>query len=201
MKTTHQRLGILITSAILFFSIQLLAESKNSAAETPHRIDAAQFDSANRLVRPANIDEWIFLGATVGHGYPEEGGKKFSAENPGAIQVIQMEPAAYGYLKEHKKYADGTMISLSFYNTQEQPSPAVEGVVQKDLMNFEIHIIDKKMYKDTRAFFLYETGSDVANMIPEGNVCVTCHNKEAHFDGTFTQFYPVIRDEILGRKE
>ena len=149
------------------------------------------------LIRPVNIDEWIFLGASVGHGYPAEGVTGgFSTANPGKIQIVQMEPSAYQYFKSRGHYADGTMLSLSFYNVLEDPIPAVDGIVQGNLDTFEIHLLDKKRFKDERAFYLYSANEVKASMIPEGNNCVVCHNNEAHFDGTFSDFYPVIRDNI-----
>lgn len=163
------------------------------------RLNVAKFSKDGSLVRPRNIDMWVFLGASVGHGYPAEGGgSQFSMNNPGQIQVIQMEPVAYEYFKKWGHYADGTMLSLSFYNTQEAPQPAVDGVVQGSLNTFEIHLLDKQNLKDKRAFYLYAAGEEIAPMIPEGNDCVDCHNTEAHYDGTFSNFYPIVRDEILG---
>jgi len=94
------------------------------------RIDAAEFNSVDQLQRPANLDEWIFVGAIVGHGYPNGDARHFSAASPGRIQVVQMEPRAYRYLQQHGEYADGTMLALSFYATQENPAPVVDGVVQ-----------------------------------------------------------------------
>ncbi|WP_308375580.1 cytochrome P460 family protein [Microbulbifer sp. RZ01] len=149
------------------------------------------------MIRPGNIDQWIFLGATVGHGYPDGESRSFSLNSPGMIQIVQMEPGAYRYLKQHGNYADGTMLSLSFYNTQEKPSPAVDGVVQKDLASFEIHILDREKYSDKRAFFLFQNGDNTAGMIPKGNACIDCHEKDAEYDGTFVQFYPVLRDRLL----
>lgn len=160
----------------------------------PERIEIAQFDNNDRLVRPGNIDEWIFLGANVGHGYPGEDAKEFNQNNPGRIQIIQMEPDAYQFFKEHKYFVDGTMLSLSFYNPLINPSPDIDGLAQGVLDTFEIHLIDKSRYDETRAFFIYETGDETASMVPAGNRCVTCHEGEGDYDGTFSQFYPVIRD-------
>ena len=183
----------------LFFycTFLLLLSSAYGEVENRERISVAEFTDEGSLVRPANIDEWIFLGASVGHGYPAEGGTgRFSTANPGKIQIVQIEPSAYQYFKNRGHYADGTMLSLSFYNVLEDPLPAVDGIVQGNLDTFEIHLLDKKRFKDERAFYLYSDNEVKAPMIPEGNNCVICHNNEAHFDGTFSDFYPVIRDNI-----
>lgn len=189
-----------LISFIFLFSFSFSSPAF-AEAEKNKRINVADFTEDGLLVRPINTDEWIFLGASVGHGYPAEGGgSRFSVSNPGQIQVIQMEPTAYEYFKEWGHYADGTMLSLSFYQTMKAPEPAVDGVVQGRLNTFEIHLLDKKNFKDKRAFYLYSANETQAPMIPEGNDCVVCHNSKAHFDGTFSNFYPVVRDEILGSR-
>ncbi len=191
----------LITQCLFFCICLLLLSSSYSQVKERERISVANFTDSGSLIRPANIDEWIFLGASVGHGYPQEhGAGSFSISNPGKIQIVQMEPSAYKYFKSRGHYADGTMLSLSFYNISEAPEPAVDGMVQGSLETFEIHLLDKERFNDKRAFYLYSGNETAASMIPEGNDCVVCHNNEAHFDGTFTDFYPVIRDEIFGKR-
>jgi hypothetical protein len=189
--------GLAIAVAPMSVSLYA-ADGESTGAAESERIQVAEYDSSDRLIRPGNIDEWILLGASVGHGYPGGESRGFSLDSPGLIQIIQMEPAAYQYFKKHKQYADGTMLALSFYNTQEEPSPAVDGVVQDDLATFEIHLIDKQGFEDKRAFYLFSGEDRIAPMVSAGNDCVDCHNKHAKFDGTFTQFYPVARDDILG---
>ena len=157
-------------------------------------LDIARFDDSNRLIRPDNIDEWIFLGANVGHGYPDEGDKGFALDNPGRIQIIQMEPNAYQFFRENKYFVNGTMLSLAFYDPLDDPAPDIDGLAQGKLDKFEIHLIDNDQYQDTRAFFVYEADEVSASMVADGNRCVTCHEGEGDYDGTFSQFYPVIRE-------
>ena len=184
---------IVLISIPLFF-----INAAHGETERADRITIAKFNQGGSLVRPTNVDEWVFLGGTVGHGYTPEGlGEAFSLSNPGLIQVIQMEPSAYKYFKKMGRYADGTMLSLSFYNILDNPRPTVDGFIQGSLNTFEIHLIDKVTFKDKRAFFLFADSEIATPMIREGNDCVICHKNEAHFDGTFSDFYPVVRDEIL----
>ncbi|WP_193163407.1 cytochrome P460 family protein [Microbulbifer hainanensis] len=160
-------------------------------------LTAARFDAAEKLQRPDNLDEWIFLGAVVGHGYPNSEERQFSADSPGMIQVVQMEPAAYRYLKQHGKYADGTMLALSFYNTQQKPQPEVDGIVQGELASFEIHLLDKQKFTDRSAFYVFPNDKDAIAMIPAGNNCVSCHKEDGAYDATFAQFYPQLCDRLL----
>ena len=192
----------IVSHLFIYSALLLLLSSAYGEVEKRERISVAKFTDDGSLVRPVNIDEWIFLGASVGHGYPpERGAGGFSTANLGKIQIVQMEPSAYQYFKSRGHYADGTMLSLSFYNILEAPIPTVDGVVQGNLDTFEIHLLDKKKFNDKRAFYLYSANEVETSMIPEGNNCVVCHNNEAHFDGTFSNFYPVIRDKIPGNSK
>jgi hypothetical protein len=166
-------------------------------------IRVATFDDENRLIRPDNVDEWVLLGVSVGHGYPKEGEEAgFTLDNPGKMQVIQMEPGAYNFFKENKYYANGTMISLAFYETLEDPEPEIDGLAQGELATFEIHLLHKEKYPDDRAFFVYRGDEDLtAKIEPQENRCVQCHMAEGDFDGTFSQFYPAVRDILSERKD
>src|SRR5512145_3278205 len=57
------------------------------AAGSP--LSAAQFTESGELVRPDDLDEWVFLGASLGLGYDEA---KRDADSPGDFQVVLMEP-------------------------------------------------------------------------------------------------------------
>ncbi|HEY0963813.1 MAG TPA: cytochrome P460 family protein [Pseudomonadales bacterium] len=155
----------------------------------------AQYDTQGQLLKPGNLDEWIQTGASLGSDYGEG---PFDAQKPGAIGVVQMEPAAYRYFVENGSYADGTMFLLSFFRAEAQSSPQLPGYVQGDMYAQEIHVIDKARFDDGgHAFFMFQT-PDVAASPPvaAGNDCVACHTEHGAFDGTFTQFYPRLRDRL-----
>lgn len=158
----------------------------------PSVLEVAQFTEEGMLVRP-DVTRWIHMGSSIGLAYTEG---DFSADSPGNLQVVQMEPSAYDYFMTHGEYANGTMFSLSFYDVQERPHPRVNGFAEQDLVNFEIHVLDKTRYIDHRGFYLYGPDAGFANMMPAGNECVSCHNAEGGYDGTFVQFYPPIRDKV-----
>ncbi len=95
----NKNLFILI---LLLNSVSLFAQDMPSRDLNPTGdIQVATFDTENRLIRPDNVDEWILLGVSVGHGYPKEGEEDgFTLNNPGKLQVIQMEPGAYNFFKK-----------------------------------------------------------------------------------------------------
>ncbi len=165
-----------------------------SAADAPKALPTAKFDAAGHLLRPANLDQWVFLGAGLGMDYNS---KAFSADHPGPFQIVLMEPGAYAYFRQHRRYAEGTLLLLSFYDTQHGASIDRAGFVLGDLSNFEIHMIDHTRFaKEGRAFFTFGRNDTQSTALPIGSACVQCHQPNGAFDGSFAQFYPGIRERL-----
>ena len=186
MKTVHKTvLAALVTAAAL-------ATFAQDAVTKP--LDAAQFNAAGKLLKPANLDEWVFLGTSLGMGYNPG---SFNAARPGQFQVALIEPNAYRYFVKNRSFAPGSMLLLSFYNADTQSrSINQNGFTQADLTNFEIHIIDPACGSDGRAFYTFQADATEGNLLPPGNGCVRCHTQHGAFQGTFAQFYPTIRPLI-----
>jgi cytochrome P460 len=165
-----------------------------SAATTAGPLQVARFTKEGKLSKPADLDNWIFLGTSLGMGYNPG---SFNAANPGQFQVAMMEPNAYRYFVETRKFAPGSMFLLSFYNSDKQArSINQNGFTQADLTNFEIHLVDPALGKDGHVFYMFGANSTEGNAVPPDNACVRCHIKHGAFDGTFAQFYPTIRPLI-----
>jgi hypothetical protein len=179
-------IGTLGLAALVFIVTGLRAQGDD--------LGIARYDERNQLLFPEDADVWIHLGSTLGGEYNDE---PFNPADPGTLGVVQMEPQAYRYFQRNRTYADGTMFLLSFYEARGESDPQLPGFVQGDLQAREIHVIDASRYNEGRAFFLFPagaTGETAAEKLPEGSACVQCHIPEGDFNGTFTQFYPPIRD-------
>jgi hypothetical protein len=181
----------IVVTCLLSLSLPQLAIAQ-AADGARDDLGLAEYTRAGELVFPDNVDEWIHLGSAIGHGYSED--LTFDPDDPGTIHIVQIEPAAYRYFLENKRYADGTMLLLSFYRTMAAPNPDLNGFTQGDLAAREIHVIDRAKFADERGFFLFDPAARSSPMVPAGNECVTCHAEHGRFDSTFTQFYPLLRE-------
>lgn len=190
-NTAYMRL----TGACVLVTL-LAAAAVRAQQTTAFRLESAALDADNRLALPGDTDRWIAVGSSIGGEYSDE---PFDPANPGAIGVVQMEPAAYDYFLENGVYADGTMFLLSFYRTQEKPEPELPGFVQGDLAQQEIHLIDRQRFpEEGRAFFLFLPGSSApSSPLPLGSPCFVCHIEHGEYDGTFRQFYPQLREHFV----
>lgn len=181
--------------AITLTTLALVASVSEMEAASPQvDADAAQPGEEGRLSRP-DTERWVFLGTTVDHGVvPEDGSRKFSADDPGHILITQMEPGAYDYFRKNRRYADGTTFATSIYKPHEKPEPAMDGVVQGNLAVLFVHKLERKERDVQHAFYVFRNGEGTAKRIPGGNECVACHTNNGDLDGTYVQFYPVLRD-------
>lgn len=191
------RTGLFIAGVALCGAAAVVATITSAPAQPSvgEALGTADIDAQNRLRFPADAERWIAVGSSIGGEYSDE---PFDPADPGVIGVVQMEPAAYDYFLENGEYADGTMFLLSFYEPQEKPEPELPGFVQGELMQQEIHLIDRQRFaQEGRAFYLFVPGTTAAvEPLPVGSNCFVCHIEHGDFDATFTQFYPRLRDHI-----
>jgi hypothetical protein len=188
------RIQSLMLAALVAATAPPLAVSDTAQTTTAgDALHAARYDSSRHLVRPSDLDRWVFLGASLGMNYNDAA---FSVEHPGAFQVVLMEPSAYEYFLKHGRYADGSMFLLSFYDTQRGVSIDRAGFVPGALSAFEIHLIDRARYTEGHAFFPFAKEAGQSEVLPPGSACVKCHVPKGAYDGTFTQFYPAIRERV-----
>ncbi|MDX1508571.1 MAG: cytochrome P460 family protein [Woeseiaceae bacterium] len=171
-----------VCAAALFIAVA-------ATAEGPRSIHVAEFDEQGRLVVPDNMDEWVFIGSSLGMGYSQA---DFDADSPGMFQIARMEPTAYQVFKDTGEFVDGTMISLHFYGSQNEISINRAGFVMDDLHFAEIHYKDSQRFPDGFNFYNVNNGDTRAEEIALPNDCVDCHKRDGAYDGVFVQFYPTI---------
>ena len=174
---------VIALAALLACYITLADDGRGTA------VDVAEFDGDGNLIVPGNLDEWVFIGSSLGMGYSQA---DFDPDSPGMFQVARMEPNAYRALKETGRFVDGTMISLHFYGSQNEISINRAGFVMDDLHFAEIHYKDSERFPDGFNFYNVNNGDTVAEEIPLPNDCVDCHKRDGAYDGVFVQFYPTI---------
>ena len=156
-------------------------------------VDVAVFNDDGDLIVPDNMDEWIFLGSSLGMGYSQA---SFDPDSPGMFQIVRMEPTAYRAFRETGEFVDGTMISLHFYGSQNEISINRAGYVMDDLHFAEIHFKDSERFPDGFNFYNVNNGDKVVEEISLPNECVECHKRDGAYDGVFVQFYPPIHDYL-----
>jgi hypothetical protein len=191
MKTALRIAALTAATGVI---LGLAVAAFGQTAAPAKRLEVAKLTADGNLRKPADLDNWVFLGTSLGMGYNPG---SFNAAQPGQFQVVLMEPNAYRHFVKHRSYAPGSMFLLAFYDSdKQQRSINQSGFTQADLTNFEIHLIDPTQGKDGRVFYMFGANDAQGHAMPPGNGCVSCHNKHGVFDGTFAQFYPTLRPYI-----
>ena len=180
-------------TTLLMIAALGLGEGAISGDAGKQFVDAATFDARDRLILPTNLDQWIFIGSSLGMGYSQA---DFDPDSPGMFQIVRMEPKAYKAFVETGTFVDGTMFSLHFYGSQNKISINRAGFVMGDLHMAEIHLKDSKRFPDGFNFYTFNNDQSVAEAVPLPNECVSCHKKDGAYDGVFVQFYPIIHDHL-----
>lgn len=183
---------MLLSSCLCRSTLFSLVAAASSTLLAQSGLDVANYDEQGRLLLPTDLVSWVHVGSTLGNDYRDA---PFDPAHPAVIGVVQMEPTAWRHFNEHGSYADGSMFLLSFHAAESRSQPQLQGFVQGALQAREIHVIDKQRFEDGRAFFMYQPGEQGPSAaLPAGNDCVTCHEAEGAYDGTFIQFYPPLRE-------
>jgi len=180
--------AVMSGTAVLAYSLHGVAEVEENPAHP------ALFTENGEMKKPADLDEWVFLGSTLGQGYNPA---IFDPDSPGMFQVVRMEPRAYLQFIDTGEFPDGAMFSLDFYGIEQGASITKSGYTMGELMLTEIHLKDAERFPETGFnFYMFPPGEETAEPLDLPNDCVTCHTKDGDYDGVFTQFYPAARQRL-----
>jgi len=148
-----------------------------------------QFTKDNRLLKPENYREWIYLSSGLGMTYGpvrESGG-----ENP-PFENVFVTPTAYKSFLETGKWPNGTTFILEIRASASQGSINKGGHFQQDRLRYEVEVKDETRFPDKWAFFGFGENDASSQPIPKSAGCQACHSKNGAVDNTFVQFYPTL---------
>jgi YHS domain-containing protein len=144
----------------------------------------------DNLMLPNDYRTWIFVGASLGLSYSENGG---GAE---MFHETLIEPSAYRHFIASGTFREGTMLALLLHPTGENVMPARQGRFAKDLAGLEMAVKDSAQRPEGWAYYNFggANGLRTAAQAMPTNSCYACHKREAKLDNVFMQFYPLLAD-------
>jgi len=154
-----------------------------------------QFTQDNKLVRPADYREWIFLSSGLGMTY----GPAATADhgNP-KFENVFVSPTAYHAFRETGRWPDKTILILEIRRAAEKGSINNAGRYQSEILSVEAAAKDEHRFPQKWAYFSFGQ-TDKGTMFPANSACNSCHGQNAAVENTFVQFYPTLL-EIAMRK-
>ena len=148
-----------------------------------------QFTKDNRLLKPENYREWIYLSSGLGMTYGPA--RESGGENP-PFENVFVTPTAYKSFLETGKWPNGTTFILEIRASASQGSINKGGHFQQDRLRYEVEVKDETRFPDKWAFFGFGENDASSQPIPKSAGCQACHSKNGAVDNTFVQFYPTL---------
>ena len=162
-----------------------------------------QFTKEGRLIRPAGYEEWVMVGASTGLSYAQSQNPPAAGTAPGMFHNVYLQPWAYRYVMQHRAFPENAMFVLTFYEPSRKSNPARAGFYEgQRVPGFEVHL--KRKDVDSTGWGFYGFSSDTVSTsakLPGSLACYSCHRSEAAFDNAFVQFYPALRERLLGKAD
>ena len=176
-------MNVLSASTLILCSItSLMAQSTGP----PPAGEQIRYDG-NRMLRPANYREWVWLSSGLGMSYTAGP----PSQNPDFDNVF-VNPSAYRSFLAKGTWPDGTVLVLETHASLTKSSINRSGRVQGDLTGMEVHVKDERRFPGKWAFFAFRSSGSTGTLIPASAGCYSCHQQHGAVDTTFVQFYPTL---------
>jgi Cytochrome P460 len=159
-------------------------------AQTGPPSDAPQFTTGNRLLRPANYREWVWLSSGLGMSYTPRVSQT-ADENPQFDNVF-VTRAAYRSFLQKGTWPDKTIFVLETRASVSKGSINQSGHFQTAFTGMEAEVKDESRFPGKWAFFDFSGSVESAPPIPTTAACYSCHAQHGAVDNTFVQFYPTL---------
>jgi Cytochrome P460 len=181
MRGKVQRAVVLVLAIIAMSG--LVAQQTGHSAPT---VNQPQYADGNRLVRPQNYREWIYLSSGLGMAYSP------NPRTPPAFTNVFVAPSAYRAFVATGRWPDKTIFVLEERGASSKGSINKGGHFQSDLQGIAAAVKDESRFPEEWAYFSFGLDQQSAPANPK-EACWQCHNEHGAMDNTFVQFYPTLK--------
>jgi len=143
-----------------------------------------QYTGDNRLLRPGDYREWIFLSSGLGMSYSAQMGHEMFTN----VFVPQW---AYQEFLKSGKWPEKTMFVVEDRGSTSKGSINKLGHYQTDSMGIGVEVKDER-FPDKWAYFNFDEDTKSASANPKA-ACWQCHEDHAAVEHSFVQFYPTLK--------
>ena len=141
----------------------------------------------DKLVRPSNYREWIFLSSGLGMTY----GGEANMSKP-TFDNVFVSPPAYRAFLETGKWPEKTIFILEVRDSATNGSINRGGHYQAADFRLSAEVKDSSRFKDKWEYFAFPANGDPAPALPRSAGCYACHSQHGAVENTFVQFYPTL---------
>ncbi len=165
-----------------------LAVAFAAAPPAPPARALPRYTVEGALRRPAGVERWVLVGASLGLGYSDA-----TEDGPGMFHRVYLEPGAYDHYIRTGRFAAGTMLALSIRQPDRRVPPSRAGWTEGALAALELAVKDPGRFPGGWAYFDFGREAAAARALPARR-CQACHAEHAAEDNVFVQFYPTLRE-------
>ncbi len=157
------------------------------AADPGPMPDHPQYTNDNRLLRPDNYRDWVFLSAGYGMTYnPQAGGHEMFTN----VFVPRWQ---YDAFQQSGKWPDKSIFVVEERGAETKGSINKHGEFQTtDLMGIGVEVKDETRFPEKWAYFNFDDTTKSAAANPKEG-CWQCHENHAAVEHSFVQFYPTLK--------
>lgn len=175
--------------------------SSASEAETGNEVASMvvpRYDGSGAMMRPEGYRSWVFVGASLGLRYAEDG-KPAGDEGPGTFHNVYIQPEAFEHYVETGKFPEKTILAMETYETgtREPHAELTGGFFEAGLGGLSAAVKDKERFPEGWGYVTFGRDGgpirDTAEPFAKER-CYDCHVEHGATDNVFTQFYPILRD-------
>jgi hypothetical protein len=153
------------------------------------RMPLPEYDSSGALVRPADFEHWMFVGANIGMSYSNEASK-----GPGEFHSVYMQREAYAEYVKTGKFPEKTMFVLAQYDPAQKVSINKNGYFEGALTGLAASVKNHERFPQGWAYYVFDgTGPAAKATASPKPMCFDCHDQHADDDHVFVQFHTVLR--------
>jgi len=145
-----------------------------------------QYNPDNKLLRPENYREWIFLSAGFDMNYSPMAGDHHMFTN------VFVPPAQYHAFLATGKWPERSIFVVEERGAESRGSINKQGHYQVESMGIGVEVKDETRFPDKWAYFSFGEDGGAAEANPK-NACWQCHQDHAAVEHTFVQFYPTLK--------
>jgi len=177
---------LIVSISVLVGSIIGIGKGQEGKSRAP------EFTSDNRLVRPKDYREWIYVSSGLGMTYGPAA--RAQQDSPPLFDNVFVEPSAFRCFLQTGQWPDKTIFVLEVRSSSTQRSINKGGNFQDALVAVEAEVKDEARFSEKWAYFSFgENGPlrDTASALSK-EACYSCHYANGAVENTFTQFYPTL---------
>lgn len=176
-------IGPLLTAALVCIAAMAAQQQSSERADEP------RYTQDNRMLRPENYREWVWLSSGIGMSYTPGPAN----QNPDFDNVF-VNPSAYRSFVATGRWPDKTILVLETRASLSKSSINQSGRVQGEATGMEVHVKDESRFPGKWAFFAFRQSGQTGSLFPKQASCYSCHEQHGAVDSTFVQFYPTLMD-------